>query len=198
MPCVLPVIALKILGFVSQSKEEPRRVRQLGMVYGMGVLASFLVLAGLAIGAQRAGGVANWGDAFRNPQFQIILTILMALIALNLFGVFEITIGGKALATASELSGRAGFPGHFLMAYWPRCLPHRAQRRFSKSLWRSHLRRRRSSSSPYFWRRDLGWRFPLSYCVGIPACSNCFRNRAYGWRNLKSPWVFPYWPRRSG
>jgi thiol:disulfide interchange protein DsbD len=113
MPCVLPVIALKILGFVNQSKEEPRRVRQLGAVYGLGVLVSFLALAGLAIGAQRAGGVANWGDAFRNPQFQIILTILMTLIALNLFGVFEITPGGKALGAAGELSAKPGFPGAF-------------------------------------------------------------------------------------
>jgi thiol:disulfide interchange protein DsbD len=113
MPCVLPVIALKILGFVNQSREEPRRVRQLGAVYGLGVLVSFLVLAGLAIGAQRAGGVANWGDAFRNPQFQIIITILMTLIALNLFGVFEITLSGKALGAASELSAKPGFPGAF-------------------------------------------------------------------------------------
>ena len=113
MPCVLPVIALKILGFVNQSREAPRRIRQLGAVYGLGVLVSFLVLAGLAIGAQRAGGVANWGDAFRNAQFQIILTILMTLIALNLFGVFEITLSGKALGAASELSARPGFPGAF-------------------------------------------------------------------------------------
>ncbi len=113
MPCVLPVIALKILGFVNQSREEPRRVRQLGAVYGLGVLVSFLVLTGLAIGAQRAGGVANWGDAFRNPQFQVILTILMTLIALNLFGVFEITLRGKALGAASELSAKPGFPGAF-------------------------------------------------------------------------------------
>ena len=113
MPCVLPVIALKVLGFVNQSKEEPRRVRQLGAVYGLGVLVSFLVLAGLAIGAQLAGGVANWGDVFRNPQFQIIITILMTLIALNLFGVFEITLGGKALGAASELSAKPGSPGAF-------------------------------------------------------------------------------------
>ena len=113
MPCVLPVIALKILGFVNQSKEEPRRVRQLGVVYGLGVLVSFLALAGLAIGAQRAGGLANWGDAFRNPQFQILMTILMTLIALNLFGVFEITVSGRALGAASALSARPGFSGAF-------------------------------------------------------------------------------------
>ena len=113
MPCVLPVIALKILGFVNQSKEEARRVRQLGAVYGLGVLVSFLVLAGLAIGTQLAGGVANWGDVIRNPQFQVMITILITLIALNLFGIFEITLSGKALGAASELSAKPGFPGAF-------------------------------------------------------------------------------------
>jgi len=113
MPCVLPVIALKILGFVNQSTEHPRRVRQLGLVYGLGVLVSFLALAGLAIGVQRAGGLANWGDAIRNPQFQVIITVLITLVALNLFGVFEVTLGGSALGAASGLASRAGFGGAF-------------------------------------------------------------------------------------
>jgi thiol:disulfide interchange protein DsbD len=113
MPCVLPVIALKILGFVKQSVEAPGRVRNLGIVYGLGVIASFLILAGLAIGAQRAGGLANWGDAFRHPGFQLALTILMTLIALNLFGVFEITLGSKAAGAASGLAARQGAPGAF-------------------------------------------------------------------------------------
>ena len=55
MPCVLPVISLKILGFVNQSKESPGRVRLLGMLYGAGVVVSFLVLAGVVIGVKSAG-----------------------------------------------------------------------------------------------------------------------------------------------
>jgi thiol:disulfide interchange protein DsbD len=113
MPCVLPVIALKILGFVKQAGEDPGRVRSMGFLYGIGVLVSFLVLAGLAIGAQRAGGVANWGDSFRVPQVQIALTILVTLIALNLFGVFEITLSTRATGAAGELASRSGYSGAF-------------------------------------------------------------------------------------
>jgi thiol:disulfide interchange protein DsbD len=113
MPCVLPIIALKILGFVKQSAEAPGRVRNLGIVYGLGVMASFLILAGLAIGVQQAGGVANWGDAFRHPQFQVALTVLMTLIALNLFGVFEITLSSRAAGAASGLASRQGASGAF-------------------------------------------------------------------------------------
>ncbi len=113
MPCVLPVIALKILSFVKQSGEKPGRVRSLGLVYGVGVLVSFLVLAGLAIGVQQAGGLANWGDLFRHPKVQLALTILVTLIALNLFGLFEITLSSRATGAASDLASRQGFSGAF-------------------------------------------------------------------------------------
>src|ERR1039458_9667760 len=49
MPCVLPVIALKVLGFVSEATSEPRRVRNLGLIYALGVLVSFLALAAVVI-----------------------------------------------------------------------------------------------------------------------------------------------------
>jgi thiol:disulfide interchange protein len=113
MPCVLPVIALKVLGFVNQSTSAPTRVRRLGLVYGLGVLVSFAVLAGLAITAQKAGGTAGWGDAFRNPQFRVIMTVVMALIALNLFGLFEITLGSSTMGSAANLAGKDGYPGAF-------------------------------------------------------------------------------------
>lgn len=113
MPCVLPVIALKVLGFVNQAKEAPQRVRQLGLIYGAGVLVSFLVLAGLAIGVQQAGGRAGWSTAFQNPQFRVLITILITLVALNLFGLFEITLSGGAMGAASQLASRQGSAGAF-------------------------------------------------------------------------------------
>ena len=113
MPCVLPVIALKILSFVKQSGEKPGRVRNLGLVYGLGVVVSFLILASLAIGVQQAGGLANWGDLFRHPKVQLALTVLVTVIALNLFGLFEITLSSRAAGAASDLASRQGFSGAF-------------------------------------------------------------------------------------
>ncbi len=113
MPCVLPVIALKILGFVSQAKESPGRVRTLGVIYGMGVLVSFLVLAAVAIGVQRVGGVFSWSTAFQNPQFRVAITTLITLVALNLFGVFEVTIGSGTMTAATEFSAKKGPTGAF-------------------------------------------------------------------------------------
>lgn len=112
MPCVLPVISLKILGFVHQSKEEPRRIFHLGLLYGFGVLFSFWILAGLVIGVQSAGNLANWGMQFQNPQFLVLMTLLVTLVALNFFGVFEIT-GGKLTSAASAAASREGNMGAF-------------------------------------------------------------------------------------
>jgi thiol:disulfide interchange protein DsbD len=113
MPCVLPVIALKILGFVSEAKNEPRHVRKLGLIYTAGVLASFLALALLVVAFQAAGKSAGWGFQFGNPYFLIGMTTLVTLIALNLFGVFEITLGSGTLTAATQLASKHGALGAF-------------------------------------------------------------------------------------
>lgn len=113
MPCVLPVIALKILAFVRQSGSRPAEVRKLGMIYGLGVWFSFLVLAGLVIGVKKTAGVAGWGMQFGSPVFLIAMTTLVLLVALSLFGVFEINLTGRALDKAGDLTHREGAAGAF-------------------------------------------------------------------------------------
>lgn len=113
MPCVLPVIALKILGFVGQARDEPRQVRKLGLIYALGVLVSFLVLAALVIGVKAAGHQAGWGMQFGNPQFLVLLTALVTLVALNLFGLFEINPGARVLGAAGTLASKQGSAGAF-------------------------------------------------------------------------------------
>lgn len=114
MPCVFPVIALKILRFVQQSAESPRHVLKLGLASGCGVLASFVVLAIVVILAQQAGKTASWGMHMQNPQFTLLLTVLVTLVALNLFGVFEVNLSGRALDAAGRLASRPGLGGAFL------------------------------------------------------------------------------------
>ena len=113
MPCVLPVIALKILGFVSEARSEPRRVRALGLIYAVGVLASFLALAAIVIGIKTAGHQAGWGMQFGSPVFVVCLTTLVMLVALNLFGVFEVSLGGRAMTAAGGLASKHGTTGAF-------------------------------------------------------------------------------------
>ena len=129
MPCVLPVIALKILGFVGEARSEPRHVRKLGLVYALGVLVSFLALAAIVIGIKAAGHQAGWGMQFGSPVFIVCLTTLVMLVALNLFGVFEVSLGGRAMNAAGETCVEARHDG--------RIFQRRAGNRFGDALHRA-------------------------------------------------------------
>ena len=113
MPCVLPVIALKIFGFVQQANEQPGQVRRLGLIYALGVLVSFGILAGVVIGVKTVGQAASWGMQFQNAQFVVGMTVLVTLVALNLLGVFEVTLSGGALDAAGGLAAKEGAAGAF-------------------------------------------------------------------------------------
>ena len=76
-------------------------------------LLSFLALAAVVIGVKAAGHHAGWGMQFGSPVFIVCLTTLVTLVALNLFGVFEVTLGGRALDTAGELASKHGAAGAF-------------------------------------------------------------------------------------
>ena len=88
-------------------------MRRLGLIYAAGVLISFLVLAGIVIGVKAAGHKAGWGMQFGSPAFVVCLTTLVTLVALNLFGVFEINLGGRVMGVAGGLAFRHGASGAF-------------------------------------------------------------------------------------
>ena len=90
MPCVLPVVSLKVLGFVSKADEDPAKVTRLGWTFGAGVLFSFLVLAALVISLQVAGEHIGWGFQFQNPAFVAALAAVVFVFSLSLLGVFEV------------------------------------------------------------------------------------------------------------
>lgn len=109
MPCVLPVLSLKVLSLVRQGGSSSAERRKHGLVYTLGVLVSFWLIAGLVI----AGRLASWGEQFQDPRFVIVVTVLMTLVALNLFGVFEVILPGAAVTSASELAAHEGVGGAF-------------------------------------------------------------------------------------
>jgi thiol:disulfide interchange protein len=113
MPCVFPVISLKILGFVQQSKSAPQQIFRHGLVYALGVGVSFLVFAVVVIAVQRATGSASWGMQLQHPGFTLALTVITLLVALNLFGVFEINLAGGVMNAAGDLAARQGMAGSF-------------------------------------------------------------------------------------
>ena len=91
MPCVLPVLAIKILSFVKQAGEDRFRVLQLNIAYSIGVIAVFLLLASLAAFLEM-----GWGSLFQKSEFNIFMACLVFVMGLSLLGVFEIPIPGLA------------------------------------------------------------------------------------------------------
>lgn len=111
MPCVFPVLGLKILGFVNQAGHAHSRVIAHGLVFTGGVLASFWTLAG-ALAILRAGGAKlGWGFQLQSPAFVFALAVLLLVFALNLSGAFE--FGLRATSVGSGLQTKSGLTGSF-------------------------------------------------------------------------------------
>ncbi len=89
MPCVLPVLSIKVLGFIKQGEEKYDRFFQ-AMLYLAGVVVSFWILAAGLLLLRRSGESVGWGFQLQSVPFVALLTVLFFLMALNLFGVFEI------------------------------------------------------------------------------------------------------------
>lgn len=112
MPCVLPVIALKIFGFLGQAGESRQRVFRTGLAFVGGIFAWFLGLAALIVAARAAGTQVTWAFQFQNPAFVLGMMVIVFVFALNLLGVFEIMLPGSGRLVT--LSGREGYTGAFL------------------------------------------------------------------------------------
>ncbi len=115
MPCVLPVIALKIFGFVNQAGQDPARVFRLGLAFNAGVFAFFL---GLAAAVAKLKSAFNWGYQFQNPFLLAALIALIFVFSLNLLGVFEIALSGGAATTLSKLASHEGWGGAFMHGFF--------------------------------------------------------------------------------
>jgi thiol:disulfide interchange protein DsbD len=88
MPCVLPVLAIKLLGFAQHSRAH-RAHRVAGMAYTAGVVVSFLALGAGVLALRAAGEQLGWGFQLQSPAVVSVLAAFFTLIALNLFGLFE-------------------------------------------------------------------------------------------------------------
>jgi thiol:disulfide interchange protein len=109
MPCVFPVLGIKIVGFVNQTGNERRKVTMHGLVFTLGVLLSFWALAGVLATLRAGGEQLGWGFQLQSPVFVFGLTVVMLVFALSLSGVFE--FGVSATGVGSSLQMGTGYGG---------------------------------------------------------------------------------------
>lgn len=111
MPCVFPVISIKILGFVDSSQKTNTQISAHGWAYTFGVLTSFLILSGLLVLLRSLGQSLGWGFQLQSPYFISFMVILFYLIALNLFGMFE--VGENLVGIGAKISREKSYAGSF-------------------------------------------------------------------------------------
>lgn len=111
MPCILPVLSIKVMEIASQSGIKTKEIRKHGIVFTMGVLVSFWALA-LVLLTLRAGGTKlGWGFQLQSPYFIAALAILFFLMAMNLFGFFE--VGDRIMGVGGKFARKEGYAGSF-------------------------------------------------------------------------------------
>jgi len=116
MPCVFPVIGLKVLGFARHGSEGSAGSRVGALVFAAGVVVSFWALAGVLLALRAAGEAAGWGFQLQSPLFVAAMALLFVAIALNFSGVYEIGVSATRLgrfdrgaaASAHLLAGSFG------------------------------------------------------------------------------------------
>ncbi|AWU93638.1 protein-disulfide reductase DsbD family protein [Azospirillum ramasamyi] len=106
MPCVLPVLSLKLMSVVKHGGRTPAAVRAGFLASAAGILTSFLLMASVLVGVKAAGGAVGWGIQFQQPLFLVFMVVLVTLFSANLWGLFEVPLprvladrlGGEGLA----------------------------------------------------------------------------------------------------
>lgn len=124
MPCVLPVLSLKLVGAVQYGGADKGEIRAGFLASAAGIIASFLLLALGAVALKQAGLAVGWGIQFQQPLFLALMIAVLVLFAGNLFGLFEIGLPRRIadlgaaprpnVSGAGETGSSGGLVGHFL------------------------------------------------------------------------------------
>jgi suppressor for copper-sensitivity B len=113
MPCVLPVLSIKLLGVVSHGGRDKKDVRLSFIASAAGIIFSLLMIAAGLLLLKSAGMSIGWGIQFQHPWFLIMMAVVVTLFACNLWGFFDITLP-RWIADAGSHSGQAqGLGEHF-------------------------------------------------------------------------------------
>lgn len=112
MPCVFPVVGIKVLTFVEQSRSSPASLRAHGLVFAAGVLLCFWAVAGVLLGLRAGGAALGWGYQLQSPLVVSAMAMLFFALAMNLSGIFEFG------TTVQQLVGGARPQAGYLDAFY--------------------------------------------------------------------------------
>ncbi|MDA7681520.1 protein-disulfide reductase DsbD family protein [Verrucomicrobiales bacterium] len=112
MPCVFPVLGIKVLGFVQQAGNDKSKIKYHGLSFAAGIIISLWALVSILFYIKSNGQSAGWGFQLQNPWFVWALIVIMYIFSLNLFGLFE--IGTSLTSAGNKVQNKNGYLGSFL------------------------------------------------------------------------------------
>ncbi|MCV5340905.1 protein-disulfide reductase, partial [Escherichia coli] len=92
MPCVLPVLGMKLSSIVAAQGIERRQIRAQFVASSLGILTSFWILAGFILVLKLTGNAIGWGVQFQSPWFLGLMVLVTTLFGANMLGLFEVRL----------------------------------------------------------------------------------------------------------
>lgn len=111
MPCVFPVLSIKVLHFVEQSEQESSSIRLHGVAFWLGIQLSFTALASVLMALRSGGASIGWGFQLQHPPIIFLLAAVMFAMGLSLSGLFE--VGSSLMGVGDSLASKSGYMGSF-------------------------------------------------------------------------------------
>jgi thiol:disulfide interchange protein/DsbC/DsbD-like thiol-disulfide interchange protein len=111
MPCVFPVLSLKVLSFAATGGAEKAQQRLHGLAYTAGIVVTFMLLASILLALRAGGEAVGWAFQLQSPWFVALLIYLFFVMGLSLSGVYE--FGSRFMGAGSSLASSAGYKGSF-------------------------------------------------------------------------------------
>ena len=135
MPCVLPILSLKLYSFLSLAKDDDNKIRFDCSLTIAGIVTSFLVLAITVIFLKTFGETVGWGFHFQNQIFLMFILVLMLIFSLNLLGFFEIILPQNALYKINNFLNTNSKSGHYFSGVFATLLATPCSAPFRNSSW---------------------------------------------------------------
>jgi len=181
MPCVLPVISLKLFGLVKYRNESKKRILEHNLSYTLGIISTFIVFACAVLIFKSIGTQVGWGFQLQSPTFIAVMVIVLFIFSLNIFGLFEFrTPGGKSLGNVQT---KEGFMGDFLSGVLATILSTPCSAPFLGSALTFAFTTSATSIFLIFIMIGIGLAFPFILTGFIPGLVN-FLPRPGNWMNI--------------
>jgi thiol:disulfide interchange protein DsbD len=113
MPCVLPVVSIKVISLARHAQSAHSEVVKQGLIFCLGIIATFLALAAVVNIIQAGGTQLGWGFQFQNPTFLVVMATIIFAFGLSLAGVYTIKAPSAISEEAEQLSEKEGVAGAF-------------------------------------------------------------------------------------